>query len=201
MSIDNKHPYPVLPPAAAVRFWSRVEVGSSSDCWAWKGTEHNRGYGLFSWQGDRWLAHRAAYALTLGNPHGALVCHHCDNPSCVNPGHLFLGTNADNVRDAVRKGRMTGRAIGGPVAGVEPGTPAERLRTWRREAGRTQKEVATLIGISVPTYLALEHGATPVKMATAVTIFRTTGIALEDWAPEEKSKEDLKVLDTAPRSS
>lgn len=192
MSIDDKHPYPVLPPAAAARFWSRVEVGPAGDCWPWTGTEHNAGYGLFSWQGTRWLAHRAAYALTLGDPHGYLVCHQCDNPSCVNPKHLFLGTNAENMTDASIKGR----GVAGPVAGIEPGTPAEKLRLWRRGRGLTQRAASALIGVSVPTFLALEHGATPVKMATAVTIFRATGIALGDWAPEEKSKKDLKVLDT-----
>ena len=95
------------------RFWSRVD--KSGDCWVWTAATTNGGYGVIRDTGRNGKiirAHRLSWELHNGPiPAGIEVCHRCDNPPCVNPAHLFLGTHQDNVTDTVNKGRASG---GGP---------------------------------------------------------------------------------------
>lgn len=88
----------------ARRFWSQTSCGQY--CWPWVGYVGSRGYGYIKDNYKTKLAHRVSYEMHIGAiPKGMMVCHTCDNPRCVNPGHLFLGTASDNNRDKSLKGR------------------------------------------------------------------------------------------------
>lgn len=89
-------------------FWNKVDVREPEECWEWQACRIAKGYGHCRWNGIYWKAHRISYVLAFGEiPDGLFVLHKCDNPPCVNPAHLFLGTSADNVQDMITKGRWT----------------------------------------------------------------------------------------------
>lgn len=121
-------------------------------CWVWLGKKDSGGYGRF----ENWLAHRLAYASFVGPvAAGMFVCHHCDNPSCVSPAHLFLGTAQDNSADASIKGRFYRRpAVDAlpSVPGVGPTAPDRiaRVRELRAE-GYTQRQIGAIVGLDHST--------------------------------------------------
>ncbi len=139
----------------AVRFWARVApMDTPGGCWEWIGIRNAGGYGK-AWHGGKYrnggrsvLAHRASWAMENGPiPEGLDVCHHCDNPPCVNPGHLFVGTTLDNMRDMRAKGRapcVTGNA--NPAAKL---TAADAVAIRREYAlgGVRQVDLARKYGV------------------------------------------------------
>lgn len=86
------------------RFWSKVD--KSGDCWEWIACKTKAGYGQYSVNGSREYTHRLSWEYKYGPiTSGIFVCHKCDNPACINPEHLFLGTQKDNMGDCHAKGR------------------------------------------------------------------------------------------------
>lgn len=105
-SLTCKASYQADPERMVARFWESVEKGPGDACWEWTGHANRSGYGRVTRRGRDLFAHRYSWELANGPiPDGLIVCHRCDNPPCVRPEHLFLGTHSDNMRDAQRKGR------------------------------------------------------------------------------------------------
>ena len=83
-----------------------IEIDGSTGCWEWMASKSKSGYGKKKLNYIDWRAHRLAWTLWRGEiPEGLLVCHSCDNPGCVNPEHLWLGSHKDNAEDRAAKGR------------------------------------------------------------------------------------------------
>lgn len=131
------------------RFWRKVHRSDQETCWAWLAGKNRYGYGAFGYggrKGKRIAAHRMAWVLTNGEiPYGLLVMHACDNPECVNPSHLRLGTPADNSADMVLKGRSANGENHSQAVLTEAEVATIRLKY---KAGQPLKEIALAEGVS-----------------------------------------------------
>lgn len=125
-----------MTPVGESRFWSKVSKGDG--CWEWTGYRLKNGYGQFRpGPGQRTKAHRYSYELAYGPiSDGMFICHHCDNPPCVRPDHLFVGTPADNSHDRDIKGRgIRGRKLS-PRLVCAKGHPLDEQNTYVDPRGR-----------------------------------------------------------------
>ncbi len=137
------------------RFEAKFERVTESGCWIWKGAIFpERGYGAFAYPGEQ-LAHRVSWRLYRGEiPEGKFVLHRCDVPACVNPEHLFLGTQTENMADKVRKARQS-RGAGTGVSKLTQ----EQVVAIKADA-RLQKEIALSYGISQSAVSEIKLGKT-----------------------------------------
>lgn len=145
-------PIPKLTPELIERFWSKVDRGEPNDCWLWKAGKV-RGYGCFHVQRQPYLAHRIALALTQSVPHVSLVLHSCDNPACVNPNHLRVGTQLDNMDDCVRHGN---RPVGAKCPQAK--LTEANVRAIRKNVnGYSQQKLAAIYGVANSTIFRVIH--------------------------------------------
>lgn len=134
---------------------------SEDGCWQWTANLDGNGYGCIKFRQTVLSAHRASYAIRhMVNPQELLVCHHCDNPRCINPDHLFLGTDADNTADKMRKGR---HRHGSPLKGEN--NPRAKLTITQVDAikalilkGWTNTAIAERYGVTHGTVSLIRRG-------------------------------------------
>lgn len=146
------------------RFWSKVKIGNPDECWEWQGSLDMKGYGHFQIQTPNPLgresprSHRVSYYIKNGDiPIGMLVCHKCDNPACVNPSHLFLGTADDNNKDRARKGRSAkGSQIHTSLLSEDKVFEIMKYK----DSGKSQRQIAKIFGVSHVAIGNIFRGAT-----------------------------------------
>jgi hypothetical protein len=115
------------------RFWVKAKIGPDDVCWDWQASKHGQGYGLFKLKSRTEFAHRIAWRIAHKSdiPNGLCVLHSCDNPACVNPAHLRVGTQQDNMDDKVTRGRQARTGALRPATGMNSGAhthPEKRAR-------------------------------------------------------------------------
>jgi hypothetical protein len=145
------------------RFWKYVNRGESDDCWDWTGAVQSEGYGQISISNKTIYAHRVSYELHYGkipeseDYHGTCICHRCDNRRCVNPNHLFTGSQADNLSDAAKKGRIS-RGIDKHNAKLSE----ENITEIREDlsSGFSNEEIGKRYGVSGKTISDVKLGKT-----------------------------------------
>jgi len=163
-----------------VHLWRRLidyverRIDTAGDCWLWTGSRNRLGYGrIITCEGKEkrydLLAHRVVYFLATGHdPIGFQVCHSCDNPSCVNPAHLFLGSAADNAADAKEKMRHR-RGDDHAFAKLDTKTVLRARRVYRN-GGVSMQAIAEEVGIDRRTLGEAIRGITWAHLPEAVSI-------------------------------
>lgn len=144
---------PQLDNAALKRFWAKVNKRTRDECWKWTGQCNPEGRGQLSIAGSTYLATRLAYYIEhRADPGKLLVCHSCDNPNCVNPLHLWLGTQKDNVADCCEKNRKP--------CGAENGNATLTAKDVKEilQSGETNKALAIRYNVARPTISNIRRG-------------------------------------------
>lgn len=147
-------------------FWEYVCRRGPDECWFWKGCKSQNGYGSFRFKGRMMSAHRVSWILTNGfisrlfEGLPAMILHQCDNPSCVNPDHLFLGNNKINQKDCVKKGRhRTLNQIGEDnLSSKLLESQVEEIKQYLRDPVLSQQRIADLYNVSSDTISLINTG-------------------------------------------
>lgn len=134
-------------------------VKKADGCWKWLGYCDQNGYGRLNVKGRPQLASRISFLLYRGDiPDGKYVCHKCDTPSCTNPDHLFLGTQADNVADMHKKGRDRKRGV--PGSEHHASKLNDDAVRYIRISGESDSQLSVRFGVSRATVHAVKKGKT-----------------------------------------
>ena len=141
------------------RFMDKFEIDEKTGCWIWTASRDKDGYGFLKFRGKQDKAHRVAWVLYRGEiPAGLIVCHTCDNPPCVNPEHLFIGTQKDNAMDKVGKNRSCyGERVN--TSKLNP-TTVIRIRQLYKTGKYSQDRLAKLFGVYQSTIGRIVRGDT-----------------------------------------
>lgn len=172
------------------RFWHRVR--KASGCWSWRGAKDRDGYGIFRGEHNGRVynkAHRFSYAIHRGEIGKLHVLHRCDNPTCVNPEHLFLGTIADNMADKIAKGR--GRVARGMDAGHAKLTEEEAIAI--RGDPRPHVEIASDYGVAASTITSLKNNVSWRHLSAPISKGRNRG-AHRRGASEKLTAQDVREI-------
>lgn len=144
---------------AIEKFWSLVDKKGDTVCWRWLGATRSRGYGQFRYKGEVFYSHRVAWELANSQeiPEGLVVRHACDNPICVNPSHLLIGTQKDNTRDIYERGRdrhPRGSDAGRSVLSEDDVWEIRRLR----QSGVAVSSIASRFGVHIQSVWGILSG-------------------------------------------
>lgn len=162
-SVPRKALLPLLDGSVLDRFWAKIARGDPRECWPWIASKKNSrdNYGHFKIRSyETVTASRLAYAIAYGEEPGELcVLHSCDNPSCCNPAHLFLGTVKDNSEDMVRKGRARNGFRKGSSNGANKLTARAVYAIWRCiRRGQNNTEIGRRFGVHHSTISVIRRG-------------------------------------------
>lgn len=143
------------------RFWSKIKFDDPGNCWEWQAYRHPEGYGKYKASATSLIsAHRYIYMELFGRlPSTLLVCHKCNNPSCVNPNHLYAGTNQDNTNDREAAGRgITFIKRGSQYGNAKLNEEKVAVIKQRLAAGHVSNEIAKDYGVSIALISMIKHG-------------------------------------------
>ncbi len=137
------------------RFWVKVDKNGPEGCWVWTKATNDLGYGWFSFNRQPHLAHRIAWMLTHGEMPNGLVLHSCDNPPCVNPNHLRVGTDQDNSDDKVARNRCA-KGLSHPKF-ISTDELARQVKSLDKQ-NLSSRKIATILDVSPSTVSRILRG-------------------------------------------